>query len=134
MAINGSCLCGAVRYQVSGSLFGASNCHCSMCRKQHGAAFATYAQVNPDEFQWVSGEDVVSTYASSGEGSRCFCAKCGSTLGGIYRGKVGWITLGTVEGDPGIRPAAHIFVGSKAPWHEITDDLPQYDEWPTKES
>ncbi len=125
--IRGSCLCGGVRYEIAGELRDAGNCHCSMCRRTHGAAFGTYAQVNPDEFRWVAGQELVSAYESSPGGYRCFCRVCGSPLGAD--GKLSWVTLGTVEGDPGVRPRGHIFVGSKAPWYEITDDLPQFDAW-----
>lgn len=131
MTIRGSCLCGGIRYEIDGQLRDAGNCHCSMCRRAHGAAFATYAQVRLDEFSWVSGEELVSVYESSPGGYRCFCRVCGSPLGARAKdGKLSWVTLGTVEGDPGVRPNAHIFVGSKAPWYEIADHLPQFDEWP----
>jgi len=130
MTIKGSCLCGEVKYEINGSLHNVSHCYCSMCRKSHGAAFATYAALDPDKFQWISGADLVTEYISSPEGGRCFCRQCGATLGGIENGKVTYITLGTVDGDPGVRPEEHIFVGSKAPWYEITDTLPQYDEYP----
>jgi hypothetical protein len=130
MSINGACLCGAVRYEIASQLIDAGNCHCSMCRKAHGAAFATYASIRPDEFRWTSGEEFVSFYESSPNASRVFCSVCGSTLGGAEQGKINAITLGTVDGDPGIRPRSHIFVGSKAPWHEISDALPQFEEWP----
>jgi hypothetical protein len=130
MSVNGACLCGAVRYEISSPLVDAGNCHCSMCRKAHGAAFATYASVGPDEFRWKCGEEFVSFYESSPNESRVFCSVCGSTLGGAEDGKINAITLGTVDGDPGIRPRSHIFVGSKAPWHEISDALPQFEEWP----
>ncbi len=130
MAIDGGCLCGKVRYRVSGRLFGADHCHCSMCRRQHGAAFATYADFEPGEFAWISGADLVKIYEAPGGGGWCFCSECGSTLAGTDDGKVTAITLGTVEGDPGVRPEAHIFTGSRAPWHEIHDDLPQFDERP----
>ena len=133
MTTEGGCLCGAVRYQIAGTLGDAGNCHCSMCRKAHGAAFGTYASVNPEEFRWVSGGEIVTVYHSSPDGGRCFCPKCGSTLGVVQSGKVGWVTLGTVDGDPGVVPQAHIFVGSKATWHEITDDLPQFEEWPPEQ-
>ena len=130
MAISGGCLCGKVRYEVSGRLFDASHCHCSMCRRHHGAIFATYADFDPDEFKWCLGEDLVKIYETpSGEGW-CFCSECGSSLAGTTKGRVYSITLGTVEGDPGIKPESHIFVGSKAQWYEIVDDLPQFDEWP----
>ena len=131
MTIRGSCLCGGVQYEILGELHDAGNCHCSMCRRTHGAAFGTYARVDADEFRWLSGEDLIATYESSPGGYRCFCRQCGSPLGAQAEGgKLGWVTLGTVTGDPGLRPGAHIFVGSKATWYEITDHLPQFDEWP----
>jgi len=129
MTIKGGCLCGRVRYEVEGKLFNAGHCHCSMCRKQHGAAFSTYAECKPEEFRWISGEDLVKVHETSPGGGWCLCSSCGSSLAGTAKGRVAWIALGTVEGDPGIRPASHEFVGSKAGWHEITDALPQYDEW-----
>ncbi len=130
MPITGSCLCGAVRYKIEGQLLDAGNCHCSMCRKAHGAAFATYANFTPADFRWTSNEEFVSYYESSPSESRVFCSVCGSTLGATEDGRIHSITLGTVEGDPGIRPRSHIFVGSKAPWHEISDNLPTFEKWP----
>ena len=130
MAIKGSCLCGDVRYEISGSFVGAGHCHCLMCRKSHGAAFATWAFVNPDEFRWTSGIESVEGYESSPGHKRCFCKRCGSSLVATSAGKVTEVALGTVDGNPGVRPAEHVFVGSKAPWHSITDDLPQFEEWP----
>jgi len=130
MAIEGGCLCGAVRYQITGLLYDASHCHCSMCRRQHGAAFATYAKFNPDDFRWISGEDLVKVYETSSGSGWCFCSECGSSLAGTDNGKVTSVTLGTVQGDPGIRPESHIFMGSMAAWDEINDNLPQFEEWP----
>ena len=102
-----------------------------MCRRQHGAAFATYADFNPGDFSWIAGEDLVKVYESEGGGGWCFCSECGSTLAGSENGEITSITLGTVDGDPGVRPESHIFTGSKAVWHEITDNLPQFEEWPS---
>jgi hypothetical protein len=133
MAISGSCLCRAVAYEIEGRLEDAGHCHCSMCRKEHGAAFGTYATVNPDHFRWVSGADEVSRFESSANEHRIFCRVCGSTLGGLSHGRVSSITLGTIDGAPGVRPRSHIFVGSKASWHKIGDDLPQFEEWPPGE-
>lgn len=130
MSVSGGCLCGGARYEIRGPLRDVSHCHCSMCRRQHGAAFGTYADCDPDGFRWVSGEDLVSVYKSSPQVGWGFCGTCGSTLTEVRDGKVTSVTLGTVDGDPQIRPASHIFVGSKASWHEITDDLPRFDEWP----
>ncbi|MDH3646767.1 MAG: GFA family protein [Gammaproteobacteria bacterium] len=131
MTVQGGCLCGAVRYEISGPLGDAGSCYCSMCRRAHGAAFGTYAKLNENDFKWLSGEEMVAKFESSPNGFRCFCRTCGSPLGaGADGDKLGWVTLGTIEGDPGVRPQAHIFVGSKAPWYEITDGLPQFEEWP----
>jgi len=130
VAIKGGCLCGSVRYEITGSLFAADHCHCSMCRRQHGAAFATYAEFNPGDFKWVSGEDLVKVYATDNGAGWCFCSECGSSLAGTENGRITTVTLGTVEGDPGIKPESHIFVSSRASWHEINDDLPQFEERP----
>ena len=128
--IEGGCLCGKVRYRVAGPLRDADHCHCSMCRRQHGAAFATYADVGPGDFSWISGEGLVKVYATPTGAGWCFCSECGASIAGTEDGRITSITLGTVDGDPGIRPAAHIFVGSMAPWYEITDDLPRFDTRP----
>ena len=134
MSIDGTCLCGRVRYRVAGELFNAGHCHCSMCRRHHGAAFGTYAECKPDEFAWIEGEDLVRVYETRPGDGWCFCTHCGSSLAGTDKGRVRFVTLGTVEGDPGVQPVSHEFVGSKAAWHEITDTLPQYEEWmPTPE-
>lgn len=130
MAISGGCLCGSVRYEISGPFKMAGHCHCSMCRKSHGAAFVTWGMVDPDQFHWTSGEEFIEAYESSPGRGRCFCRKCGSPLAATHSGKVTEVVLGTVDGDPGVRPGEHIFVGSKAPWYEITDALPQFEEWP----
>jgi len=130
MAIYGGCLCGGVRYAINGRLLKAGNCHCSMCRRQHGAAFSTYAEYDPEAFEWMKGEDLLQVYETSPGNGWCFCSRCGSSLMAIEKGVAKEVALGTVDGDPGIRPGYHIFTGSRAPWHEIEDDLPQYDEWP----
>ncbi|MEM6518119.1 MAG: GFA family protein, partial [Cyanobacteria bacterium P01_C01_bin.70] len=75
-------------------------------------------------------EDLVKVYEPSPNGGWCFCSECGSSLAGTVKGKVTSITLGTIEGDPGMEPESHIFAGSKARWHEINDNLPQFDNWP----
>ncbi|MBT9317993.1 GFA family protein [Leptothoe spongobia] len=84
----------------------------------------------PLDFRWVSGEDLVKVYETSQGGGWCFCRECGSSLAAADQGRITGITLGTVEGDPGITPESHIFVGSKAQWYEINDDLPQFEERP----
>jgi hypothetical protein len=131
MAIRGGCLCGAMRYEVKGPLFEVSNCHCSMCRRFHGAAFSSYAKFAPDDFRWLQGQAELKVYEPSPGKGWAFCGRCGSSLGlPGGGGQLIEIALGSVDGDPDVRPAEHIFVGSKAPWYEIRDSLPQYEERP----
>jgi hypothetical protein len=124
--IAGSCLCGAVRYEASDAGV-AVHCHCSRCRKWHGAAFASIVRVPLDALRVVRGEESIRRFASSPGVTRCFCKVCGSSLYTL-RTDLGraHIRLGTVDGDPGVRPSLHAFVGSKAPWFPITDSLPQH--------
>lgn len=131
--IRGSCLCRSVRYAVLGALSRATNCHCSQCRKAHGAAFGSYALgVKWTDFKLISGEGEIGSYETPPGVRRTFCKRCGSTLQFIRdsRPESFSLALGTLDDDPGIQPSAHIFVGSKAPWFEITDALPQYRERP----
>ena len=130
--IRASCLCGDVRFEISGEPSGASHCHCSMCRKAHGAAFGTYAAVQASDFRVVSGADRIMRYRSSPGIVRTFCARCGSTLQWLRESKpdIVDVALGILDDDPGVRPDRHIYVASKAPWHEIADRLPQHDTHP----
>jgi hypothetical protein len=107
------------------------HCHCSMCRKHHGAAFATFVGAPLMGFKWLSGADQVECHASSEKGRRCFCRHCGSVAPLLIEEMdLALLPAGNLEGDPGIRPQCHIFVASKAPWYTITDDLPQHEEYP----
>lgn len=134
MIHKGSCLCGQVRYEIHGELRGVLNCHCSMCRKAHGAAFRTRAAVRSADFRWLSGEDLLTHYESSPGQQRTFCRVCGSNLVTKFEQHKEWygFPLGTLDTDPGVKPACHVFVGSKAPWYDITDKLPQYEELPVR--
>lgn len=135
-----SCLCGGVKFEITGSLINPSNCHCSMCRKQHGAAFRSRARVKVSEFKWIKGEDLVTFYQSTPGCYRGFCRICGSPSINKFdeQSRVAetdpdapsryGIALATLDGDPGVRPTGHTYVASKAPWFTITDDLPQYPE------
>lgn len=130
-ALQGNCLCGAVAYQVSGPFNMMVHCHCSMCRKHHGALFATFLGAPLMRFKWLRGEDCIQSYASSEIGRRGFCRHCGSVAPTLIKEMdLALLPAGNLDGDPGIRPQYHVFVGSKAPWYTITDDLPQYEEYP----
>lgn len=131
MAIEGSCLCGTVRYEVDGPFTSMLSCHCSMCRKHHGAPFATYATAALAGFRWTSGEHALGHYAASRYYTRSFCTTCGAVAPSLMPGEgLVFVPAGTLDGDPGIRVQGHMFVGSKAPWYEITDALPQYEAYP----
>ena len=130
MTVQGGCLCGGIRYEINGPLTDVSNCHCSMCRRFHGAAFATYARVGAEHFRWLSGQDLLTVYETSPGSGWAFCRVCGSSLGVPSLGQLSDIALGPLDSDPGVRPVEHIFVGSKADWFQITDTLPQHDQRP----
>ncbi len=132
--LRGSCLCDAVRYEVSGPLAGALNCHCSMCRKAHGAAFRSRAAVKAGHFRWVAGEALVTYYESSPGNHRGFCRVCGTPLLSRFDhdASVFGLPLGALDDDPGIKPKRHVFVADKAPWFDITDELPQFPGLPEK--
>jgi hypothetical protein len=130
MTIKGSCLCKSVSYEITGSFKFMGNCHCSICRKSHGAAFATWGILDADQFRWTAGEEFVQAYESSPGRQRCFCRKCGSPLVSAHSGAVGEVVVGSLDDVAGARPREHIFVGSKAPWYEIADALPQFESWP----
>ncbi len=127
--IIGGCLCGGVRFEVNGPFRRAGHCHCSRCRKHSGAARSTQGRVRREEFRLVSGEELLGVYGRSPGAVKVFCRRCGSSLfGGSWpEGPEVSIRLGSVDGDPGIRPQVHTFVGSRAVWDEITDDLPQHE-------
>jgi hypothetical protein len=127
--LSGGCLCGAVRYEIDGKLRHITHCHCGMCRKSHGAAFATYASLSRERFRLTSGDGALRTYRSSKSVTRQFCGTCGSSLfwsDDQYPQSIE-VALGTLDGDPGGRPVAHIFVKDRASWNEITDALPRFD-------
>ena len=130
--LSGECLCGGIRYQYSGPLGAVVHCHCSRCRRWHGSAFRTRVVARRDAFHWSAGEALLVRYESTPRTTKTFCRVCGSSLVTFYseRPDIIGLPLGGVVGDLGARPAFHIFVGSKAPWHEIRDDLPRYEELP----
>lgn len=127
--ISGGCFCGSVSYQLEGSLQNGRACHCSRCRKAFSGASSAYAELSPgSRIRW-EGREFLSQSAQTGWAIG-FCSRCGSTLCGLLDGEVHGLTLGCVDGDPGVEIEMHIFVGSKAPWDHIGGDAPRYDEFP----
>jgi hypothetical protein len=123
----GECYCRAVRYTVADAFAYAGNCHCSNCRRTTGSAFKPFAGIIRDKFSVVKGDDNLMIFGDE-RGHDAHCRRCGSLLYSVVRdGAFVHVAMGTLVDDPSIRPTKHIFVGSKAPWFTITDDLPQYE-------
>jgi hypothetical protein len=133
MTITGGCFCGRIKYAINGRLSNARSCHCSRCRKAFSAQASAYAEVNPEAFQWLQGESLLSSYASQAGFGLQFCRRCGSTLCGTYQGQVHGVTLGCVDGDPGVDIEQHIFVGSKASWEVMPEGVTSYQAGPPQE-
>ena len=130
--LQGRCECGAVRYRVADAFRYAANCHCSQCRAATGSAFKPFAGIERDKLELVDGLDSLLIVGEE-DANNTRCAACGSLLFSVVRdGAYVHVALGSLVDAPSIRPAHHIFVGSKAPWFEITDDLPQYEEYATR--
>jgi hypothetical protein len=127
--MKGSCACGGVQYELSDRFLVSNHCHCSTCRKIHGAAFGTFGHAEAKGFRWTQGEQLLTGYRSSAGNVRNFCRICGSNLPSVFP-EMNYvrIPIATLDDDPGIQPMAHLYVKSKVPWFEIVDGLPQYPE------
>ncbi len=131
--VEGSCLCGGVRFEVDLPFLRASHCHCSRCRKHSGAFGGTQGRVPREGFRMLAGEDLLRIYRPEGGMAKVFCSECGSSLfGGTWpEGPEVSIRLGSLDGDPEIRPQYHQFVDSAAPWVDLPEDgLLRHPEWP----
>ncbi len=129
MVYEGSCLCGKVRYRVRAPLGAMDNCHCTDCRKSHGAAYATYIDASRSRFEVEDGAETLVTYTAASGTKRSFCRTCGSTLfcwvdAEPENIEIAAATLDTPMTD---RPRSHSFVRSKVSWLDIEDGMPQYD-------
>lgn len=127
----GSCLCGSVVFEAEGFSGAAAHCHCSMCRRFHGAAYATFVSVARSAFHWISGQAELTDYQAPNGTVRTFCRKCGSSL--FFTSPrapkdIVEIALAVFEADVPVAPDAHIFVGSRAEWTNVCDGLPQFEE------
>jgi hypothetical protein len=132
---SGECLCGSVKYSVDYLEPNMGNCHCKMCRKFHGAAYATYAQAKRENFHWLSGEDSIQNYIGENGTVRKFCKQCGSSL--IFQddlddsqddpNTIVHFAAGTLDTDIDIKPNVHIYMESKANWLKLKDSLPKFE-------
>lgn len=134
-SIQGSCLCGAVRYEITGEPGLFQYCHCSRCRKASGSAFGAGLFVAPASFRWLTGEDLVGRFElpEAKRYATSFCKICGSSLPWLTKnGAVVVVPAGTLDDDPGIRPSQNIFCASDAVWYVDAASLPKHDEVPKK--
>ena len=130
--ITGHCECEKISFEANCEVSEYSHCHCSQCRRLHGAAYASFAKIELKYFKYLSNTDLLSSYASSGNHERIFCSNCGSNIMVILADypETVYVAMGVINGDPKLPEPYHIYVGSKAPWHEILDDCKQYNEEP----
>jgi hypothetical protein len=126
--LRGGCECGTVRYEVADAFVYAANCHCSRCRAATGSAFKPFAGIERYKLEIRDGGDRLLVFGEE-DANHTRCAVCGSLLFSVVRdGAYVHVALGSLIDAPRLRPTEHIFVGSKAPWFEITDDLPRFEE------
>lgn len=129
--MKGNCLCGEVSWSYDDPFSAMLHCHCSVCRKHHGVLFVTFYAGPLSTFHWRGGTEKVATWQSSEKGRRSFCSTCGSKVPIIAaESQRVFMPAGSFDGEPGIRPQMHLFVGSKSPQHQIADGLPQHDAYP----
>ncbi len=126
--ITGACLCGALHYDVEGPLHGLMHCHCSACRKHHGAPFATHVFAPAGGFRWRREPELIE-HLTSATRVRRSCSVCGSVAPTPLGDRV-LLPAGNLQGELGDVVGLHMFVASKAPWHSIADDLPRHDGAP----
>ena len=127
--LTGRCECGAVEYTVPDDFAYSITCHCSNCRAHTGSAFKAFAGIAGEKLTIAKGADGLLVWGDPDGKNHTRCGTCGSPLYSVVN-EEGWVhvALGSLRDAPSIRPAKHIFVGSKAPWFDITDDLPRFEE------
>jgi hypothetical protein len=131
----GSCLCGDVAYEITGAPLRMYYCHCSRCRQGRSAAHGSNVFYKAEGFRWIRGAEQVQDFPLPGAQffGTAFCKRCGSELPRVsVERNVASVPAGSLDSDPGITPTGHIYVDSKAPWFDITDELPQFAEMPPR--
>lgn len=129
-ALKGSCLCGAVEYEIDRIDMPLVHCHCRTCRKAHAAAFVTTAGVMREHFHWTKGERDLASFESSPGKFRRFCRNCGSHLVADRPAQPHVVLrVATLDEDPGLVATAHIWCSHGVPWLSGGDDMPEFAEW-----
>ena len=129
-SLTGGCGCGAVRFEITAPLGSAVYCHCTRCQRRTGTGASATALVEPGSLKIVTGGDRLRAWRPEGGWEKWFCGECGSAIYGRHPSepeRVG-VRLGAFDGDPGVRPILHQYVGNAAPWEPIPDDrLPRFE-------
>ena len=128
--ISGSCLCGQIRFTVTGPFQRFALCHCSRCRKSTGSAHASNIFTLAGNIKWIAGEALVRRFElpTATRFSKCFCSHCGSPVPSLSRdGQRLLIPAGCLDVDPGVRPQIRIFYADKAPWYENIEAVAPFD-------
>jgi hypothetical protein len=129
--LKGRCGCNAVGFEVSDEFIVAFNCHCSNCRATTGSAFLPWGEIERQKLRVTKGAGSLLVIGDADADHEMRCVECGSLLYWTAReGIYVRVPYGSLVDEPALKPTAHMFVGSKAPWYEILDDLPQHDEYP----
>lgn len=129
--LRGRCACEAIAYEVADEFVAAFNCHCSNCRALTGSAFLPWGEIEREKMRVTKGADALRVNGDADAAHAIHCAACLSLLYWTVRGGAYVrVPYGSLVDEPALKPTAHMFVGSKASWHEILDDLPQHDEYP----
>ncbi len=130
--ISGSCLCGIVKYELTGEIGAVVHCHCSTCRKTHAAAFSSVASVPQHGLNFTQGQDALKYFESSPGKKRYFCSHCGSHIYAKREDQEHFILrLGTLDGTPEFQQGHHIWLSEKASWYDIDEacKIPRFQKW-----
>lgn len=129
--IQGACLCHVIQLQIEDDFKYAFFCHCSLCRKRSGSAFASIGGIDSEKVMVTHGETLILKEGETPDGYRAICPKCFVPLFTVLMDqKRTHVNLGCLINEISCKPDHHIHVASKASWYEIKDSLPQYDELP----
>ena len=133
--MQGKCLCGGVRFALSGELPNLYQCHCSLCRKVTGSSANAAFRIDLAQLTWIEGEALVQKYESDTGFKSHFCSRCGSPLPNLTANdSAWWVPVGLLEAAEGMQVGAHVFVGSRAPWDVVADSGEHFDEMPDAET
>jgi len=131
--LSGSCLCGSVAYEITGTSRSFFHCHCSRCRKATGTGHASNIIMRPESVKWTAGENLLKSYRVP-EAQRfmtVFCGNCGSPMPRVAPDKsIAVVPAGSLDKEPGVRPQARIMDGSRAEWSCDDSELPVFDAYP----